>query len=81
MSEIKNKEISVRVKELIIARIDSQIPSKLKLFMGSSKGLDKNEIIEHIRGGDKIGVQIVESQMNFLKALTSGEFVQAINSV
>lgn len=75
------KEISESVKELVIARIDSQIPSKLKLFVGSERGLDKSEMIQHIKDGDRIGRQIVDSQMNFLKALTTGEFVRAINTV
>ena len=77
----KNVEISERMKEVVIARIEAQVPSNYKLYIGSYAGLNKGELIEHVKKGDKIGEYIVKAHLSFMKALASGEFIKAINSV
>jgi len=73
--------ISEPVRELVISKIEAQLPSHLKLSIGSYGALSKEEMIEHVKRGDEIGKQIIKSHLSFLKALASGEFVQAVNSV
>ena len=77
----RKKEPSKYEKELVIARIDAQLPSRLKLFMGANKSLTKEEMIKHVKNGDKIGQEIVESHLSFIRALASGQFTKAIVSV
>ncbi len=84
MKEEKNIEeesINDKVKETIIARIEAQAPSNLRLFIGSSQGMDKEEIISHVKSEDEIGRLIVKSHLSFMKALISGEVTKAITSV
>jgi len=74
-------EINEIIKNSVIARIDAQVPSNLKLAMGSYGGMGKEEMIEHVRKGDDIGRQIVKKHIQFLKAVASGELTKALISV
>lgn len=70
----KNEEI----KELVLARINV-MPPNYKLSIGDKGTFRKDELIDHIKNGDDIGNQIISMQMNFIKALTSGELINALN--
>jgi hypothetical protein len=74
-------EINEIMKNSVIARIGVQIPSNLKLAMGSYGGMSKEEMIEHVKKGDYIGKQIVKRHLQFLKAVASGEFTKALVSI
>lgn len=74
-------EISETMKDSVIARIDAQVPSNLKLAMGSYGGLSKEDMIDHVRKGDEIGRQIVKKHIQFLRAVASGELTKALVSV
>jgi len=76
----KNK-IDKRLQELVIARIEAQMSPNLKLSIGNGGSLDKDQIIEHIEKGDEIGMQIVQSHLNFIKAQSSGQLTSALNSI
>ena len=78
---MKQEQIPAAVKELVITKIDAQMPSHLKLSIGSYGTLSKEEMIEHVRKEDVVGRQIIKAQMSFLKALASGEFKKAMISV
>jgi len=77
----KNEEINEKVKELVLARIDAQVPSNLRMFIGSSGGMSKEQIMEHVRKEDEIGKQIIRMHINFMKAVVRGEVTNLINSV
>ncbi len=77
----KNNEIPKSVKELVIAKIDAQMPSHLRLSIGSSGTMNKEEMIEHVKKEDLVGRQIIRAHMSFLKALASGEFTKTMISV
>lgn len=77
----KEKGIPEAIKELVITKIEAQMPSHLKLSIGSYGTLSKEEMIEHVKKEDAIGKQIVRAHMSFLKALANGEFTKAIASV
>ncbi|MFH1365089.1 MAG: hypothetical protein ABIH28_00705 [archaeon] len=81
--ENKNSEDEINeiIKNSVIARIDAQVPSNLKLAMGSYGGMSKEEMIEHVRKGDEVGRQIVKRHIQFLKAVASGELTRALISV
>lgn len=76
-----NENIPDKIKDLVIAKIESNMPSNLRLSIGSYGNLTKEEIIEHVKEGDEIGKQIVRTHMSFLKAVASGEFTKKIISV
>ena len=79
-SKQKN-EINESIKQLVITRIEAQMPSNLRLSVGDERSLSRDEMIEHIKKGDKIGRHIIKSHLNFIRAMASGELTSALNSV
>ena len=77
----KENESNDKIRELVLARIDAQVPSNLRLFIGSSDGMSKEQIMEHVKKGDVIGKQIIQMHINFMKAVVKGEVTNLINSV
>jgi len=77
MNEEK-KSINEDIKNLVIARLDV-MPSNYKLSIGNEGTFTKRELIEHVMAEDNIGNQIVKMQFNFIKALTTGKFIQTLN--
>lgn len=77
----EKSEISEEIKKLVIARIDARMPVNLKMSIGASGSLSKEEMIEHVRKGDEEGVQIVNMHLNFIKAVTNGDLIKEINSL
>lgn len=75
-SEKSSKEEGLR--ELVLARMEV-MPKDYKLSVGNKGTFNKKELIDHIKKGDEIGNQIVKMQMNFIKALTSGELIETLN--
>lgn len=75
-------EMTDDLKDLVITRIKAQMPDNLRLCIGSEEGgLNTNQMIDHIKKGDNIGKQIVQSHLNFLRAQASGQLITALNSV
>ncbi len=74
----KNERISEDVKELVIARLGI-MPSTYKLSIGNEGTFTKSQLIEHVMAEDKIGNQIAIMQLNFIKALTTGKFIEILN--
>ncbi len=83
-SEKDNREgtkIKDSIKELVITRIDAQVPSNLRLSIGmSATGLTKEQMIEHVQRGDSIGKRIIEAHLRFIKAQVSGQLTSALVS-
>jgi hypothetical protein len=77
MSE-ERKEKERELRELVLARIDV-MPPNLKLSIGNFGTFTKQELMEHVRNGDEAGKQIVQMQLNFIKALTSGRLIETLN--
>jgi len=78
MSEENSKKNEEELRELVLARLEI-MPSNLKLSIGNYGTLTKQELIEHVRKGDDKGMQIVKMQMNFIRALSSGKLIEALN--
>jgi len=76
----KSDEISEEARTLVIARIDAQVPSNLRLSIGSFGGMTKEQMIEHVKKGDEVGKQIVKSHLRFLQAQSSGKITKALIS-
>jgi len=74
----EKEKTSEEIKELVIARLDI-MPSNYKLSIGGKGTFTKEDLIRHVKADDSIGNQIVEMQLHFIKALTSGQFIQTIN--
>lgn len=75
MFNLNSNLINEDVKELVKARL-SILPQNIKISIGSEGSFSRDELIEHINEGDKIGKKIIEINMDFLRALKKGEFYE-----
>ncbi len=66
------------VKELVLARI-RVMPPNYKLSVGNQGTFTKEQLMDNVRKGNDVGKQIINMQMNFIKALTSGRLIETIN--
>jgi len=78
---MRGNNIPEKVKELVITKIEANMPSHLQLSIGSHGSLNKEQMIKHIQKGDEIGKQIVKAHMSFLKAIASGELAKSLASI
>ena len=77
----KENEISEEIKQLVVIRIEVQMSPNLRLSIGGEGSLDANQMIAHVKKGDEIGRQIVQSHLNFIKAQANGQLINALTSV
>lgn len=59
------------IKEIIIARLEVLSPDK-KISIGSSGEFSRDELIERVKKGDKIGEKIIQIELEFLRELKEG---------
>ncbi len=64
------------IKELVIARLQT-LPPDVAISIGSDGEFNKNELIAHVKEDDEIGKQIIEVEMDFLRALQNNIFYGA----
>ena len=72
-----SNKISEELKKIVLWRLET-IPSNFKLSVGNKGPFTKEELKEHVEKGDEVGVMFVNMQLNFMKALASGEFSKAL---
>lgn len=75
MSEGK---IDPDVKKLVLWRIETSVPEYFKLSVGGKGTFGKEELKQHVEKEDEIGRDIVKMQLQFIKALSSGEFSKVL---
>ena len=73
----KNSEKEKYWTELVLAKLDV-MPVDYKLSVGSQGTFSKGQLMKHVADGDLVGKQIIEMQVGFMKALTSGEFTRVV---
>lgn len=66
------------IKKLILWRIDTSVPKHFKLVMGDKGALGKEDLKKHVEAEDEIGMKFVKMELNFIKALSSGEFTKTL---
>lgn len=71
-------EIDSEIKKLILWRIETGVPKHFKLCMGGKGTFSKDELKEHVEKEDEIGRDVIKMQLQFIKALSSGEFTKAL---
>lgn len=72
-----NEKISEELKKIVLWRIET-IPPHFKLSVGNEGTFTKDELKQHVEKGDEIGILFTQIQLNFMKALASGEFSKAL---
>ncbi len=66
-AKVSTKEI----RQLVVERIKT-LSSGRKISIGSEGSFSKEELIDHIRIGDKVGEKIIKVQMNYLRSFKTG---------
>jgi hypothetical protein len=64
-------------KQLVLARIDV-MPSSFELSIGDKGTFTKKQIIEEINKNSEVGKQVIDMQLNFIKALSTGKLTQTL---
>ena len=67
------------IKELVKERI-SVMPINLKLSIGNYGSFNKTELLESVQREDAVGQEVIKMQLNFIRALTSGRFTEAMTN-
>lgn len=71
----EEKKIDPEIKKLVLWRIETGVPEYFKLSMGGREGtLDKEEMKRHVEAEDETGLEIVNMQLQFIRAVSSGRF-------
>jgi len=67
-NETNNQEL---LKKLVIARLEV-LPSTVKLSIGSDGDFSRDELIKHVKNGDRVGEKIISIELEYLQALKEG---------
>ena len=71
------EKMAKEMKELALWRLET-LPPNIRLAIGNKGAFTKEELKEHLQKEDEIGRLFVEMELNFIKALSSGEFAKAM---
>lgn len=77
---MKQKTISQREKEVIIARLETISPELFFSVGSGNKSFSKDDLIEEINKNTKIGKNFVKSQFEFLRALKDGSLMNTLTA-
>ena len=77
MSGSEKKRLEPEIKQLVLWRLETSVPSHFKLSVGGEGSFSKEELRVHVEQEDETGLAFVEMQLNFIKALASGKFTEA----
>ena len=72
-----NIAISDDLKKLVIARLNL-IPNNVTISIGADGEFTRNKLIENVKKENTVGREIVHSQLEFIKALSTGKFLDEI---
>jgi hypothetical protein len=72
-----SEKIAEELKKIVLWRLET-IPSNFKLSVGNEGSFTKEELKKHIEKEDDIGVLFAKMQLNFMKALASGQFSKTL---
>ncbi len=73
-----SKKTDPEIKKLILWRIEAGVPKHFKLCMGGEGTFTKEEMKEHVETEDEVGREIIKMQLQFIKAISSGEFSKVL---
>ena len=72
-----SEPISEELKMLVIARLNL-IPNNVKVSVGADGEFTRAELIQRVEQGDRVGLEIIQSQLEFLRALGSGKLLDEL---
>lgn len=71
MSTEKNLLNDEEIRKLVSARL-SVLSSDTMISIGSDGNFSRDELLEHVKEGDKVGEKIAQIQIEWLRSLKAG---------
>lgn len=71
-SSPKKLDIEEELKQIVIQRLKTS-SDELQVVIGGKGNFTREELIESVEAGDKIGQEIMESEIEFMKAMAQGK--------
>jgi len=71
MPIIKKKISKTEIRSLVVERLKT-LSSGRRISIGADGDFSKEELINHVEKGDKIGDKIIKVQINYLQSLKKG---------
>jgi hypothetical protein len=70
-----NKVSDKEIKKLVIERLKTFSPNR-RISIGAEGDFTKEELIDHVQKGDRIGQKIIQVQLFYLRSFKSGRPVE-----
>jgi len=67
---VADPELKDKLRTLVLERV-GVMPDDMFIYIGGTQ-LNKQQMLDHVREGDKVGQQVMETELDYLRALTSG---------
>jgi hypothetical protein len=68
------------LKKIVLMNLET-MPLNYRLSIGNEGFFDRNQLIEHVNKNDKIGKQILDSELKFMQSISRGEITRALASI
>ncbi|GEM_PF-2271774 len=73
------QQIPEALKQIVIARLNL-IPNDVKISVGAEGEFTRDELIERVEQDDRVGRQVAQSQLEFLRALGRGQLLDEMTT-
>jgi len=68
----RKKITSEEIKRLVVERLKT-MPSGMRISIGGQGSFSKDELLAKVEEGDSIGQEIIQVELEYLRALKKGE--------
>lgn len=72
IKQSRTMDTEEELKQIVIQRLKTS-SDELQVVIGGEGNFTNQELIESIEAGDKIGQEILESEIEFIKAMAQGK--------
>lgn len=71
------KKIPKALKNIVLKELET-MPDDMRTVIGTKGSFSKEELKKHVEKEDEIGIILSRIQLNFMKALASGELMKSL---
>lgn len=69
---LEKLDIKEELKQIVIQRLKTS-SDELQVVIGGKGNFTREELVESVEAGDEIGQEIMESEIEFMKAMAQGK--------
>jgi hypothetical protein len=71
--------LAEEIRKLVIARLET-FPKDRAVSVGNLGEFSKDELIDHVKKGDKVGETMIEMDLEYLRMLKDDDFLEYITA-